>query len=295
MVYPLCYSAYQPFRLDIKSVGHLVYIKSSVPSQKLKCDVLLKSLQAIAFELNLRKEKWLVISIYRPPSQDSKFLLNSLTIILDHFIIISRRKQRIKIGSSYSSWHDIIRGVPQGSLFGPLLFNIFINDLFLFIRKSGVCNFADDNTLYSVGKNIENVISDLKTDLVGVMEWFKINSLKANLGKFQFMILGNKDERSFNINIHINNVQTKNSNEVTLLGIKTDKNLTFKNHISELCRRASYKLHTLRRIRKYLTVKKAKLLANAFIKSQFNYAPLIWMFANKCSIDKILKTHKGTL
>ena len=80
---------------------------------------------------------------------------------------LSRRKQRTKIGSSYSYWHDIVRGVPKGSLRGPLLFNIFINDLFLFIRKSGVCNFADDNTLYSVGKNIENVISDLKTDLVG--------------------------------------------------------------------------------------------------------------------------------
>ena len=125
------------------------------------------------------------------------------------------------------------------------------------------------------------------------MEWFKINSLKANPGKFQFMVLGYKDERSFNI--HINNVQIKNSNEVTLLGIKIDKNLTFKKHISELCRRASYKLHTLRRIRKYLTVEKAKLLPNAIINSPFNYAPLIWMLANKCSIDKILKMHKSTL
>ena len=65
--------------------------------------------------------------------------------------------------------------------------------MFLFIRKSGVCNFADDNTLFSVVKNVENVVSDLKTDLVGVMEWLKINSLKANLGKFQFMVFGNKD------------------------------------------------------------------------------------------------------
>ena len=165
--------------------------------------------------------------------------------------------------------------------------------MFLFIRKSGVCNFADDNTLCSVGKNIENFISDLKTDLVGVMEWFKINSLKANHGKFQFMVLGYKDERSFNI--HINNVQIKNSNKVTLLGIIIDKNVTFKTHISELCRRASYKLHSLGGIKKYLTVEKAKLLANAFINSQFNYAPLIWMFANKCSLDYILKIHKRAL
>ena len=109
-----------------------------------------------------------------------------LLLISDYF---SRRKQRTKIGSSYSSWHDIIRGVPQGSLLGRLLLNIFINDLFLFIRKSGVCNFADDNTLYSVGKNIENVISDLKTDIVGIIEWFKISSLKSNPDKFQFMFL----------------------------------------------------------------------------------------------------------
>ena len=125
------------------------------------------------------------------------------------------------------------------------------------------------------------------------MEWFKVNSLKANLSKFQLMAVGNKEKRSFNT--HINNNQTKNSNEVTLLGIKFDKNLTFKKHMSELRRRASYKLHTLRRIRKYLIIEKAKLLVNAFINSQFNYAPLIWMFANKSSIDKILKIHKRTL
>ena len=125
------------------------------------------------------------------------------------------------------------------------------------------------------------------------MEWFKVNSLKANPGKFQFMVLGNKDKISFNI--HVNKVKIKNSNEVTLLSVKNDKNLTFKKRTSKLCRRASYEHHTLHRVRKYLTVEKAKLLANAFINRHFNYVPLIWMFANRSSIDKIMKIYKRTL
>ena len=80
---------------------------------------------------------------------------------------LAHRKQRTKISSSYSSWYGIIRDVPQGSLLGLLLFNILINGLFFFNKMSTVCNVVDDN---SVGKNIENVISDLKTDLIGVMK-----------------------------------------------------------------------------------------------------------------------------
>ena len=66
---------------------------------------------------------------------------------------MSSRKQRTKIGSADSNWSKILRGIPQGSILGPLLFNIFINDIFFFIEKSEICNFADDNTLYSCDRN----------------------------------------------------------------------------------------------------------------------------------------------
>ena len=74
-----------------------------------------------------------------------------------------------------------------------------------------------------------------------------------------------------------------------------DKNLTFKKHIDNLVRKAQYKLHALRRIRKFLTIEKAKILGNAFIDSQFNYAPLIWMFCRKTLYSKIEKIHHRTL
>ena len=73
-----------------------------------------------------------------------------------------------------------------------------------------------------------------------------------------------------------------------------DKNLTFKKHIDNLVRKAQYKLHALRRIRKFLTIEKAKILGNAFIDSQFNYAPLIWMFCRKTLYSKIEKIHHRT-
>ena len=160
------------------------------------------------------------------------------------------------------------------------------------IIRSDVCNFTDDNTLYRGDKKLENIFVDLKIDLKNVLYWFQVNSLKTNPGKFQFMILGDKKNNTFVLNIHDNEI--KNSSEVELLGITIDSQLKFKKHIDNLCRKASYKLHALRRIRNFLTVEKAKMLANAFINSQFNYAPLVWMFAGKTSINKICKIHHRT-
>ena len=115
--------------------------------------------------------------------------------------------------------------------------------------------------------------------------WFKINSLKANPGKFQFMILGKKKRLKYSLKI--GSITIKESDEVELLGITIDKALNFKKHFENLCCTAQYKLHALRRIRKYLALDKAKLLGNASIDSQFNYALLIWMFCQKAAYLKI--------
>ena len=107
------------------------------------------------------------------------------------------------------------------------------------------------------------------------------------------MILG--DKTCYKHILKINSTCVQSSDDVNLLVVVIDKNLTFKNHIDNLVRKAQYKLHALRRIRKFLTIEKAKILGNAFIDSQFNYAPLIWMFCRKTLYSKIKKIHYRTL
>ena len=99
------------------------------------------------------------------------------------------------MGSSYSNWSEVFRGIPQASVLGPLVFNIFINDIFFFIEKSEICNFADDNTLYSCDRNLLHIKKNLTFDMKNISFWFTTNSLKANAGKFQFMILDRKNHR----------------------------------------------------------------------------------------------------
>ena len=107
------------------------------------------------------------------------------------------------------------------------------------------------------------------------------------------MVLGANKNDCFNLNVAGKIIPS--SSEVKLFEITIHYELKFKKHINELCRRASYKLLALQRMRRYLSVDKAKLLANAFIDSQLNYAPLIWMFAGKTLINKICKIHHRTL
>ena len=212
---------------------------------------------------------------------------NALTFILDY---LKDRKQRTKINNSYSSWKDVKYGVPQGSILGPLLFNIFINDLFFFIENTKLANYADDNTTYSTGKDIETLLCTLQTETSKVLKWFHDNEMKSNDDKCH-LIVANEE----NVSITLGQETIESSDSVVLLGINIDKKLNFSEHVSTLLKKGNQKLHALARISKYLSQDKLKIIMNTFIQSQFNYCPLIWMFHCRTINNKINRLHERAL
>ena len=113
----------------------------------------------------------------------------ALTLINDY---LTNRQQRVKVNGSFSSWKIVTRSVPQGSVLGPLLFNIYINDLLLFIQSSDICNYADDTTLYACDKSLDNTSHRLETDCSVALEWFADNFIKLNADKCHRLVLGQR-------------------------------------------------------------------------------------------------------
>ena len=96
---------------------------------------------------------------------------------------LPNRKYRTKINATYSSWEKILFGVPQGSIFGPLLFNIFLCDLFWIMCESDFSSYADDNTPYTLGDSTDDVIKSPEDDSINLFKWFLDNQVKANSDK----------------------------------------------------------------------------------------------------------------
>ena len=120
------------------------------------------------------------------------FEKNALNALIRSYL--TERWQRTKINHSFSSWTELLQGVPQGSVLGPLLFNIYINDLFFIIEQAEICSYADDNTINACDMNLENLLRRLEHDSHLAIEWFKQNYMKLNEGKCHLLISGSKHE-----------------------------------------------------------------------------------------------------
>ena len=111
------------------------------------------------------------------------------------------RKQRTKVGSSFSKWMDIKYGVPQGSILGPLLFNIFLNDIFYFIKDIRIANYADDNTPIATTKDISSLLETLERETNSLLVWFTINEMKPDADKCHLLVANQKDMKTVKLGL----------------------------------------------------------------------------------------------
>ena len=203
---------------------------------------------------------------------------------------LCNRKQRVNINNEFSSWKEIESGVPQGSILGPLLFNIYINDLFYFLEDASIANYADDNTPYLTNKTLEILIRNLEKETGTLYNWFICNCFRPNDDKSKLLVTNESP-----VSAKVGNEVVKSSASVKLLGVTLDSKLTFKEHVTKMCKKISKKVHALGRVAKYMDSTKIKLIMKTFIENEFNYCPLIWMMHNRTLNNKINKIHERAL
>ena len=151
----------------------------------------------------------------------------------------------MKINKTHSVFQVISPGVSQGSILSALLFSIFINDLYLWITRTDLLNFGDNNTITAAERTIGNLTSTLETESQATIEWFKLNEITVNSEKCQTIVVKKNAKMKDSYPLNINDLTIDSENSVKLLGIEIDNKLSFEQHISTLCNEASNQLDAI--------------------------------------------------
>ena len=215
------------------------------------------------------------------------FSFKALKLVLHY---LSDRHQRVKINLSFSSRVELLLGVPQGSVLGPLLFNLYLNDLFYILNE--VCNFADDTSPFACDVELAKVLETLEADSNQALKWFELNFMKLNADKCHLLLCGNKSTCE---SVKIGSETILQSDEEKLLGVLIDSDLKFGSHLKVLCKKVGIKITLLCKMVIFLDFSQKKLLFQIFIESQFSYCPLVWMFCSRKMNRRINSLHERAL
>ena len=193
---------------------------------------------------------------------------------------LRERKQRVKLDNTYSQWRTVTTGVPQGRHLGPLLFNIYMNDLNYFIEGTSLRLYADDTTAYASGTSpvvLEHIVN---SDLQLVYTWLRHDYLQINATKTQAMAISPVNYR-YTINLQDNNIELTDS--LKILGVTLDERITLKPYIQEqlIIKKACAKAAALRKLCKFIPQDVMIRLYKAYVLPHLEYcSPLLLGISN---------------
>ena len=211
---------------------------------------------------------------------------NSIKLIRSY---LTNRHQIVKVCNMQSSRRSIMSGVPQGSILGPILFLIYINDLSFDIQDSMVDLYADDSTLYSKDTSTQLIECKLQNNLNMVTDWCMKNNMAINPQKTKCMLIGSKAKlrNAKELNITVNNILIQNVTSHKLLGVIIDSSLTWNLQVESVCKKANSKIALLKRINYFLNEHMRILFYNAYILPVFDYCCSIWGKTTQTHMKKV--------
>ena len=172
----------------------------------------------------------------------------------------------------------MVCGVPQGSILGPLMFLIFVNDLPDVVSKCTVNLYADDTTIYYANKDPKEVTNTLNADLSSIVDWIERNRLKMNINKTQLMILGRKacEHQCDQLCVNVRGINVAKSDQIKYLGVTVDSDLSWKAHIAKIRQKAFAALASIRRASHFLPSKTCKTMYNSTVLPHLDYCSTVW-------------------
>ena len=211
---------------------------------------------------------------------------------------LTDRKQCTYIEGVYSAQGNLTCGVPQGSVLGPLLFLIHLNDLDLFLTHAKADMYADDTSFHVSGKNIEEINKRLNKDAGIVSSWCDNNRMIINTEKTKSMLIGSKQRIALlghpsSLSIIVNNSLLKNVNCEKLLGVKIDSNLLWHDQVDYICTKVNNRLALLRRIKPFIDRQTCILYYNGYILPIIDYCSIIWSTCNNGEMQRVIKLQKA--
>jgi hypothetical protein len=224
-------------------------------------------------------------------------LSNSSLSIINSFL--SSRQQTVFCNNVFSDSLPQKFGVPQGSILGPLLFSLYVNDLPLSISRALCELFADDTSIHTSDSSLVQLSNRLQESIYQLIDWSELNHMALNPSKTKYMLVASRQKRQNQTScmppIFIDNSIVEEVDTHKVLGVIIDKNVTWSPHIDNLSNLLSQKVFQFNKIKHFLDMPSRKSFFYAYIQSQIDYASTIYDLCSANTLKPLKRIHKRAM